>query len=107
VLPFLPRAGRHLSRPACQSSLRRTTEKGIDTAIVTDMMRLAWDDAFDVAVLVSADADFIPTVQMLHARGRMVIQASIAPSGRELARACWGSVDMTRAIAEIPRKDAA
>ncbi len=33
----------------------RTVEKGIDTAIVTDMISLAWANAWDVAVLVSSD----------------------------------------------------
>ena len=48
--------------PSCKSDMRGTEEKGIDTAIVTDMMSLAWADVYDVAVLVSSDKDFIPVV---------------------------------------------
>jgi uncharacterized LabA/DUF88 family protein len=39
--------------------MRGMEEKGVDTRIVTDMMSLAWNGAYDVAVLVSADRDFI------------------------------------------------
>ena len=49
--------------------MRGTEEKGVDTAIATDMMRLAWDSNYDVAVLVSSDRDFIPVVQSLETKG--------------------------------------
>jgi uncharacterized LabA/DUF88 family protein len=94
-------------RPTCRASMRRMTEKGIDTAIVTDMMQLAWDDGWDVAVLVSADADFVPVVETLSKKGRMVIHGGMPPSGWRLARACYGSIDVSRAITEIPRGIAA
>jgi len=43
------------SCPKCGADMRGTEEKGVDTKIVTDMISLAWIDAYDVAVLVSAD----------------------------------------------------
>jgi len=48
----------------CGGRMVRTVEKGIDTAIVTDMISLAWEDAWDVAILVSSDRDFIPVVDL-------------------------------------------
>ena len=45
--------------PHCGNKISGTVEKGIDTAIVTDMIKLAWEGAWDVAVLVSSDRDFI------------------------------------------------
>lgn len=80
--------------PACGGSLRRNQEKGVDTAIVTDMIRLAWEAAYDVAVLVSSDSDLVPAVQFLDLRGRKVIQAGFPPIGSHLATACWASFDM-------------
>ena len=38
--------------------LSLTDEKGVDVAIATDMIKLAWEDAYDWAVLVSSDRDF-------------------------------------------------
>lgn len=78
-------------QPECGLELSRTEEKGIDTAIVTDMIRLAWEGAYDVAVLVSSDRDFIPAVQFLDGRGLKVLQAGFPNTGNALAAACWGS----------------
>jgi uncharacterized LabA/DUF88 family protein len=69
-------------------------EKGVDTAIVTDMLRLGWEDAWEVAMLVSSDTDFIPAVEVLRARGLTVVQAGFPPR-RMLAQACAGTVDMS------------
>jgi uncharacterized LabA/DUF88 family protein len=80
-----------------------TIEKGIDTAIVTDMIKLAWEDAYNVAVLVSADRDFIPAVEFLDSKGRKVVHAGFPPGGMDLARKCWASYDLRKAISELDR----
>jgi uncharacterized LabA/DUF88 family protein len=67
----LPGVGKPRSsetQASCGKGLRRAVEKGIDTPIVTDLLTLAWQDAFDVAVLLSSDADFIPAVQRTQER---------------------------------------
>lgn len=92
-----------LNCPACNAELLRTGEKGIDTSIVTDMIRLAWEDSYDVAVLVSADHDFIPAVEFLHMKGRRVVHAGFPPQGMALARKCWASIDLTKHLAEFQR----
>ena len=78
----------------CGSSMRGTEEKGVDTAIATDMMSLAWDNNYDVAVLVSSDRDFIPVVQSLASKGIKVIHGAFPPQASELTKACWGSLDV-------------
>ena len=78
----------------CGGEMIRTVEKGIDTAIVTDMIRLAWEDALDVAILVSSDRDFIPLIEFLTSKGRRVINAHFPPQGMHLARTCWASIDL-------------
>jgi len=80
--------------PSCGSGLKRSQEKGVDTAIVTDMIRLAWEQSYDIAVLVSSDSDLVPAVEFLELRGRRVIQAGFPPSGSHLATACWASFDI-------------
>jgi hypothetical protein len=82
--------------PHCGSGMSGTVEKGIDTAIVTDMIKLAWENSYDVAVLVSNDRDFIPAVEFLASKGRKVINAAFPPSGMELARRCWASFDLRK-----------
>lgn len=46
--------------------------KRVDIALATTMLSHAFDDAFDVAVLVSGDEDFVPMVEELKRRGKQV-----------------------------------
>lgn len=78
----------------CGADLILTEEKGIDVAIATDMIRLAWEEDFEWAVLVSSDRDFIPAVEFLGDKGRKVVHAGFPPHGSQLAAACWASVDL-------------
>jgi len=80
--------------PKCNNQMVATVEKGVDTAIATDMIRLAWEDAYDVAVVVSSDGDLVPAVKFLDQKGRKVIQAGFPPSGVQLATSCWASFDL-------------
>jgi hypothetical protein len=89
--------------PFCNSSTAGTIEKGVDTAIVTDLLSLAWDAAWDVAILVTSDRDFIPTVEMLARRGYKVINGHFPPIGMELAKVCWASLDLRQALTSISR----
>lgn len=50
-------------------------EKGVDAALVTDLLALAWQGAYDVAVLVSSDGDFVPAVEHVQAKGLKVVNA--------------------------------
>lgn len=89
--------------PKCGVRMAGTTEKGVDTAIATAMIRLAWEQAFDVAILVSSDADLVPAVKFLDLRGFRVIQAAFPPAGIDLSRACWGTIDIMSLRRNIER----
>lgn len=89
--------------PHCGSRMTGTVEKGIDTAIATNMISLAWEDAWDVAILVSSDRDFIPVVEFLTAKGRRVINAHFPPQGMHLARICWASIDLRPLLPDLAR----
>lgn len=89
--------------PSCGNTLAGTVEKGVDSAIVTAMIRLAWEDAYDVAVLATSDADLVPAVEFLDLRRRKIVQAGFPPSGADLATACWGSFDVARGRGEFRR----
>jgi uncharacterized LabA/DUF88 family protein len=47
-------------------------EKGIDVMLVTDLLNLAWEDLYDVAVLVSGDSDFAYALQAVKNLGKYV-----------------------------------
>ena len=65
-----------LACPHCGRALQGTVEKGVDTALATDLIQGALDNLFDAAVLMSADADFVPAVELVQNRtGKRVIHA--------------------------------
>lgn len=50
-------------------------EKGIDIKIAVDMFKLAKDDIYDIAILVSSDGDFVPAVSVIQELGKSVENA--------------------------------
>ena len=93
--PKCPRCHEVVHRcPACSSDMRGTEEKGVDTRIVTDIMSLAWADNYDVAVLVSADRDFVPVAEFLQTRGIKIIHGAFPPKGALLTQKCWASLNL-------------
>lgn len=90
--------------PYCERPVHSTEEKGVDTAIVTDMIRLAWEDAYDIAVLASSDSDFIPAIQFLDQRGRKVIQAGFPRTGQHIKGPCWANFDLFERRSEFERR---
>lgn len=74
--------------PRCDAAFKRAPEKGIDAAIATDLLSLAWEGVLDVAVLVSGDSDFVPAVERIQEKGLKVVNATWRNHGHELAHAC-------------------
>ena len=81
--------------PKCDGDMRGTKEKGVDVKIATDMITLAWENTYDIGVLVSADSDFVPLAEFLKTKGKKVIHGQLPPKGAELSQKCWGHIDLT------------
>lgn len=47
-------------------------EKGVDVALAVDLIGMAWEDAYDTAVLVSGDEDYLGAVNKVMSKGRNV-----------------------------------
>jgi uncharacterized LabA/DUF88 family protein len=47
-------------------------EKGIDIMLATDLLYFAWNDFYDVALLVSGDSDFAYALQAVKNMGKHV-----------------------------------
>jgi uncharacterized LabA/DUF88 family protein len=92
--------------PHCHEPMRWSPEKGVDTSIVTGLMSLAGVGAFDTALLVSSDTDYLPAVEWLQSRGFKVINATWANHGHELARACWTSFEIDAIVDDIRQEGA-
>ena len=91
------------SCPYCQSGMRGTEEKGVDTRIATDMIKLAWVDNYDVAVLISSDRDFVPVVEFLSTRGVKTIHGAFPQQGSKLTQTCWGNIQLHRVMERFRR----
>ena len=76
--------------PSCKVALKGTSEKGIDAAIITDLLSLAFDDNYDIAILISGDADYAPAVEYIQKKtDKQIIQAFFKAHGDELRNKCW------------------
>ena len=64
-------------------------EKGVDILLATDMIVLAYNNAYDTAILVSGDSDYIPVVEMIQQLGKRVENATFKrTSSYELRKVC-------------------
>lgn len=87
--------------PHCHKEIKRTIEKGVDTSIVSDLFDGAINDAYDVAVLISNDLDFVPPVQMIQDRlQKQVVHVGFKSGGHHLRTACWGHLLLDDALAQ-------
>ncbi len=69
---------------------------------MTDMIQLAWENSYDIAVLVTSDRDFIPAVEFLSSKGKKVVHAGFPTRGFDLSRRCWASFDVK--AAKLPER---
>jgi uncharacterized LabA/DUF88 family protein len=93
----------HCPHEGCGQPIIATTEKGVDTLLVTDLIRMSVQNSIDTAVIASADADMVPAVEFVQSTGLKVIQAGFPPYGSDLAKACWGSFDVMAHLDSIKR----
>jgi NYN domain len=96
--------------PACGVEYEYTTEKRVDTRLVAEMIHYAAAGAFDAAVLVSGDDDFVPAVEAVNALGRQVWVATWSADdlSKDLRVRCFGQIHLSDGIAafrvERPRQ---
>ena len=64
-------------------------EKGVDILLAVDMLKYAYDDTYDTAILVSGDGDFAAAINAVKDRGKHVEHAYFkAASSVALRKAC-------------------
>lgn len=95
-----PRVERLDTCPTCRAETPYTTEKAVDTSIVADMVLGAASDAYDVAVLLSGDADLAPGVAAVRRLGKRCWLATFEGYGMAgaLRREAWAHVDLSTGL---------
>jgi len=83
-------------------------EKEVDIMLATDMLALAFRNAYDTAVLVSGDSDFCYTVETIQDLGKRVVNATFKRNSSPLLRAVCDEViildeHVDRIIMEKPK----
>ena len=70
------------------------SEKGIDASLIVHLFDTM--DSWDVAYLLSGDADFVPAVASLRRRGKIVVGAGFSGRSSSLVRECYDYVDLAK-----------
>jgi hypothetical protein len=100
---FVKREGRvrRMGRcPTCGADYEYTTEKRVDTRLVADLIHYAANGAYDAAVLVSGDNDFVPAVEAVNALGKQVWVAtwSAEELSSDLRVRCFGQIRLSDGV---------
>ena len=95
------RVRRSVRCPACGTENEYTTEKRVDTRLVADLIQFAANGAYDAAVLVSGDDDFVPAVEAVNALGKQVWVAtwSAEELSSDLRVRCFGHIHLSSGLA--------
>ena len=85
----------------CGGDYEYTTEKRVDTRLVADLIHYAANAAYDAAVLISGDDDFVPAVEAVNALGKQVWVAtwSAEELSTDLRVRCFGQIRLSEGIA--------
>lgn len=78
-------------------------EKGIDVRIAIDMVSLAYTQAYDVAILVSNDADLVPAVEKVKDLGKHVEYAYLSRKTVQLAESCDTLIAIDKTILQVSK----
>jgi len=94
------RVRRSVRCPACGAENEYTTEKRVDTRLVADLIHYAANAAYDAAVLVSGDDDFVPAVEAVNALGKQVWVATWSADelSKDLRVRCFGQIHLSEGI---------
>ena len=81
--------------------------KGDDVYLAHDLLMGAFDDLYDVAIIVSGDADFIPVINTLRKRFKKKVGNAFfrRTSSYKLRKACDFSVNLNKLIRGLSSKN--
>lgn len=73
--------------------------KGDDIHLATDLIKGAYENLYDVAIVVSGDEDFIPAIKLAQRNGKKIINAFFPKSSSYLLRNCCdGSINLKKTL---------
>ena len=95
------RRSKHDTCPHCKEGINRMIEKGIDSAIISDLFGGAINNSYDIAVLISNDSDFVPAIRTIQDRlNKQVLHIGFRYGGDHVRTAAWSHIILDGDIAE-------
>jgi uncharacterized LabA/DUF88 family protein len=58
------------------NELGELREKQVDVYLATQVVALAYENAYDIAMIVSGDEDFVPAIEVVQQKGKIVVVVS-------------------------------
>ncbi len=71
---------------------KHPTQKGVDIYLTSDMISLAYENAYDVAVILSGDGDYTALVELVKSKGKKVWVVAFSNSISQNLRNCADKV---------------
>jgi uncharacterized LabA/DUF88 family protein len=73
--------------------------KGDDIHLATDLIKGAYENSYDIAIIVSGDEDFIQAIKLAQKNGKKVINAFFPKTSSYLLRNCCnGSINLKKEL---------
>ena len=73
--------------------------KGDDIYLATDLIKGAYENLYDVAIIISGDGDFVPAIKLVQKNNKKVINAFFPKSSSYLLRNCCnGSINLKKTL---------
>ena len=60
------------------NDLGEQREKQVDVYLATQVVALAYENAYDIAIIVSGDEDYVPAIEIVQQKGKIVMVVSSA-----------------------------
>jgi uncharacterized LabA/DUF88 family protein len=84
-------------------SKKNPSQKGVDIYLTTDMISLAYENAYDVAILASGDGDYVALIDLVKSKGKKVWVTSFGCCISEKLRECADKVLLIEKIEKMQR----
>ena len=73
--------------------------KGDDVYLATDLIKGAYENLYDVAIIISGDGDFVPAIKLVQKNNKKVINVFFPKSSSYLLRNCCnGSINLKKTL---------
>jgi len=79
------------------------SQKGVDIYLTSDMISLAYENAYDTAIIASGDGDYVALVELVKSKGKKVWVLSFESCLSERLRECADKVLIIENIQELHR----